>query len=39
MTGNIAYDARRMFRHACAFADCAIFCEKTPQSIVVRTQW
>ena len=39
MTGNIEYDARRIFRHACAFADCALFCEKAPKSIVVRTQW
>lgn len=39
MTGNIAYDARRMFRHACSFVDCALFCEKTPNSILVRTQW
>ena len=39
MTGNIAYDARRMFSHACAFADCAIFCKKAPRSVVVRTQW
>ena len=39
MTGNIEYDARRIFRHACAFADCALFCEKAPRSIVVRTQW
>ena len=39
MTGNLEYDVRRMFRHACAFTDCAIFCEKVPSSIVVRTQW
>ena len=39
MTGNILFDSRRMFRHACAFADCAMFCEREPNSIVVRTQW
>ena len=39
MTGNITYDARRMFKHACAFTDCAYFCEREPNSIVVRTQW
>lgn len=39
MTGNIQYDARKIFRHACAFADCASFCEKEPNSIIVRTQW
>jgi len=39
MTGNVGYDSRRMFRHACAFADCAMFCKETPNSIVIRTQW
>lgn len=39
MTGNVEYDVRRMFKHACAFTDCAIFCQKAPNSIVVRTQW
>lgn len=31
-------DVERMFRHACAFADCAIFCEREPNNVVeVRT--
>ena len=28
MTGNSFVDAKRMFKHACAFADCAVFCFK-----------
>lgn len=39
MTGNIEYDSRRIFRHACAFADCAFFCEREPNSIIIPTQW
>lgn len=39
MTGDIAYDSRRIFRHACAFADCASFCEKEPNSLIIPTQW
>ena len=39
MTGDILYDSKRMFRHACAFADCAYFCEREPNSIVIPTQW
>lgn len=35
MTGNNSFDAIRMFRHACAFVDCAIFCETEKHSILV----
>ena len=33
MTGDKFFDARRMFKHACAFAGCAQFCEKEPWNI------
>lgn len=33
MTGNTFFDACRMFKHACAFVDCATFCEKEPKNI------
>lgn len=33
MTGNKLYDACRMFKHACSFVDCAIFCEREPKNI------
>mgnify|MGYP003304075436 CR=1 FL=1 len=39
MTGNIRFDSIRMFRHACAFADCAYFCEREPNSIIIPTRW
>lgn len=35
MTGNSTVDARRMFRHACSFVDCATFCEREPKNIQV----
>ena len=38
MTGNTLFDACRIFKHACAFADCAVFCEREPKSVVVRSQ-
>ena len=28
MTGDLLFDACRMFKHACGFVDCAIFCER-----------
>ena len=33
MTGNKHFDSRQMFKHACAFVDCALFCEREPQNI------
>lgn len=39
MTGNSFVDAKRMFKHACAFADCAVFCFKDKNNLIVRTQW
>lgn len=33
MTGNAFYDACRMFKHACSFLDCAVFCEREPKFI------
>ena len=33
MTGNTLFDSQRMFKHACAFFDCAKFCETEPQNI------
>jgi len=33
LTGNNTFDACRMFKHACAFVDCATFCECEPQNI------
>ncbi|MBO5067322.1 MAG: hypothetical protein J6C62_02835 [Clostridia bacterium] len=33
MIGNKLYDACRMFKHACSFVDCAIFCEREPKNI------
>ena len=33
MTGNTFFDACRMFKHACAFVDCATFCETEPKNI------
>lgn len=33
MTGDKLFDARSMFKHACAFVDCARFCETEPQNI------
>lgn len=39
MTGNHRYDSIQMFRHACAFADCAEIIGHTPQSVVDRTKW
>ncbi|MBQ3552045.1 MAG: hypothetical protein IJA35_02655 [Clostridia bacterium] len=35
MTGNSLFDARRMFKHACSFVDCATFCEIEPKNIQV----
>lgn len=39
MTGNRRFDSMEMFRHACAFADCADFCSRESWSIVNRTKW
>ena len=39
MTGDTFKDAKRMFKHACAFADCAVFCFKDTNKLIVRTQW
>ena len=39
MTGNSFVDAKRMFKHACAFADCAVVCFKDKNNLIVRTQW
>ena len=39
MTGNHFYDACRIFRHACAYLDCAKFCQNEPNSIVERYKW
>ena len=36
MTGDKLVDARRMFKHACAFAGCAQFCESEPWNIEIR---
>lgn len=36
MTGNKYYDACRMFKHACAFAGCARFCEREPWNMEKR---
>jgi len=36
MTGNIQLDYSRMFRHGCAFLDCARNCEREPNSIECR---
>lgn len=33
MTGNNLFDSCRMFKHACAFRDCAHFCEKEPWDV------
>ncbi len=33
MTGNVDFDAKRMFKHACAFAGCAKFCEREPWNL------
>ena len=35
MTGDKLVDARRMFKHACEFMDCAKFCEFEPKNIRV----
>ena len=35
MTGNKLFNACRMFKHACAFVDCATFCEIEPKNIKV----
>ena len=39
MTGNCRFDSIEMFRHACAFADCADFCSHESWSITDRTKW
>ena len=39
MTGNTVKDAKVMFRHACSFADCALFCESDKNNLIIRTQW
>ena len=33
MTGDKFFDACRIFKHACAFVDCATFCEIEPHDI------
>jgi len=33
------HNAKKMFKHACAFAECAYFCETEPAPIKIRTQW
>lgn len=33
MTGNKLFDSCRMFKHACAFRDCAHFCETEPWDV------
>lgn len=33
MTGNSVVDARRMFKHACAFSGCARFCTREPWDV------
>lgn len=38
MTGDVLFDSCRMFKHACAFADCAKYCEIEPNSIEYRMQ-
>lgn len=38
MSDNIVLDYNRMFRHACAFADCAQYCEREPNTIECRFQ-
>jgi len=37
-TKNISLDPCRMFKHACAFVDCAKYCEIEPNNIEYRTQ-
>ena len=38
MTGDKLFDACRIFKHACAFVDCAKFCETEPNKIGYRLQ-
>ena len=39
MDNSNLQNARKMFKHACAFAECAYFCETEPTPIKIRTQW
>ncbi len=36
MSKNVLLDSRRMFEHACAFFDCARYCELEPNNIEYR---
>lgn len=38
MAKNVLLDSSRMFKHACAFVDCAKYCEIEPNSIEYRMQ-
>lgn len=38
MIEEVSLDPHRMFRHGCAFADCAKYCETEPNNIKYRTQ-
>lgn len=38
MSDNVDLDYNRMFRRACAFVDCAIYCEREPKGIECRFQ-